>query len=75
MIIILTNGIDPRLINVWSLTTDADTLIFPLSMLLSDLITEVYCYKYTQCTIWCGFIFQLPDCLIVHFLFYCQNQN
>ncbi|CAM3055425.1 conserved hypothetical integral membrane protein [Legionella steigerwaltii] len=59
MIIVLANWFDPRLISIWGLTTDAGTLIFPLSFLLSDLITEVYGYKYARRTIWCGFVFNL----------------
>jgi len=59
MIIVLANWFDPRLISICGLTTDAGTLIFPLSFLLSDLITEVYGYKYARRTIWCGFIFDL----------------
>ncbi|KTC90083.1 queuosine precursor transporter [Fluoribacter dumoffii] len=59
MIIVLANWFDPRLISFWGFTTDAGTLIFPLSFLLSDLITEVYGYKYARRTIWCGFLFNL----------------
>src|SRR5262245_18687209 len=56
MVIELTNWFDPRLINI-GLDTDAGTLIFPLTFLLSDLITEVYGYKYARRAIWCGFLF------------------
>lgn len=57
MIIVLANWFDPRLINIFGLTTDAGTLVFPLTFLLSDLITEVYGYKYARRAIWCGFLF------------------
>jgi len=57
MVIVLANWFDPRLIKVFGLTTDAGTLIFPLTFLLSDLITEVYGYKHARRAIWCGFLF------------------
>lgn len=57
MVITLANWFDPRLINIFGLVTDAGTLVFPLTFLLSDLITEVYGYKQARRTIWCGFLF------------------
>ncbi|HSW93386.1 MAG TPA: queuosine precursor transporter [Gammaproteobacteria bacterium] len=57
MVIVLANWFDPRLIKIAGLTTDAGTLIFPLTFLLSDLITEVYGYKHARRAIWCGFLF------------------
>ncbi len=57
MVIVLANWFDPRLINIFGLNTDAGTLIFPLTILLSDLITEVYGYKHARRAIWCGFLF------------------
>lgn len=59
MVIVLANWFDPRLIRVFGLTTDAGTLIFPLTFLLSDLITEVYGYKHARRAIWCGFLFNI----------------
>jgi queuosine precursor transporter len=57
MAIVFANWFDPRLISIAGLNTDAGTLIFPLTFLLSDLITEVYGYKYARRAIWCGFLF------------------
>jgi queuosine precursor transporter len=57
MVIVLANWFDTRLVHVLSLDTDAGTLIFPLTFLLSDLITEVYGYKHARRAIWCGFLF------------------
>lgn len=57
MVIVLANWFDPRLIDLFGLVTDAGTLIFPFTFLLSDLITEVYGYKYARRAIWCGFLF------------------
>lgn len=57
MVILLANWFDPRLINIFGLDTDAGTLIFPFTFLLSDLITEIYGFKYARRAIWCGFLF------------------
>lgn len=57
MVLAFANWFDPRLVNIFGLNTDAGTLIFPLSFILSDLITEVYGYKYARKAIWTGFLF------------------
>lgn len=75
MIIVLANWFDPRLIRIFGLTTDAGTLIFPLSFLLSNLITEVYGYKYARRTIWCGFIFNLFFILYGQLVIHMPNPN
>lgn len=56
-VILLANWFDIRLIKIGFIETDAGTLIFPLTFLLSDLITEVYGYKYARRAIWVGFLF------------------
>lgn len=59
MVIVLANWFDPRLIHIFGLDTDAGTVIFPFTFLLSNLITEVYGYKNARLAIWCGFLFNL----------------
>lgn len=56
-VILLANWFDIRLIHIAGVDTDAGTIIFPCTFLLSDLITEVYGYKYARRAIWSGFIF------------------
>ena len=58
-VIILANWFDARLVSIAGLITDAGTIIFPLTFLLSDLITEVYGYKHARRAIWCGFLFNV----------------
>jgi uncharacterized integral membrane protein (TIGR00697 family) len=57
MLLIFVNLFDPRIVNIFGWITDAGTLIFPLTFLLSDLITEVYGYKHARQAIWIGFMF------------------
>jgi hypothetical protein len=69
-IILLANWFDIRMIQLWGIATDAGTLIFPFTFLLSDLITEVYGYKFARRAIWAGFgfnlVFILYSQLVVH---------
>lgn len=69
-VILLANWFDIRMIRIGSVETDAGTLIFPLTFILSDLITEVYGYKFARRAIWVGFafnfIFILYGQLIIH---------
>lgn len=69
-IILLANWFDIRLIKLWHFETDAGTLIFPLTFILSDLITEVYGYKFARRAIWIGFLFNfvfiLYSQLVIH---------
>ncbi len=58
-VILLANWFDIRLIKIFGLETDAGTLIFPITFLCSDLITEVYGYKFARRAIWTGFLFNL----------------
>lgn len=70
MVIVTANWFDARLISLAGFVTDAGTLVFPLTFLLSDLITEVYGYKYARLAIWCGLLFNvifiLYGQLIIH---------
>lgn len=59
MAMVLANWFDVRLIQIFSLDTDAGTLIFPLTFLMSDLITEIYGYQHARQAIWCGFLFNV----------------
>ncbi|OGV17705.1 MAG: hypothetical protein A2X47_02835 [Lentisphaerae bacterium GWF2_38_69] len=56
-VILLANWFDIRIIEFGPIATDAGTLIFPFTFLLSDLITEVYGYKFARRAIWTGFVF------------------
>ncbi len=57
--ILLANWFDMRMVQIGPFITDAGTLIFPLSFIISDTVTEVYGYKETRRAIWCGFLFNL----------------
>ncbi len=58
-VILLANWYDIRTISIAGLDTDAGTIIFPFSFLLSAIITEVYGYKNARKSIWLGFLFNI----------------
>lgn len=57
MAIVLVNWFASRMIHLFVVDTDAGALVFPLTFLVADLITEVYGYKRARLAIWCGFFF------------------
>lgn len=59
MIIIMSNWFDARLIQLFNITIAAGTLIFPVTFLISDIITEVYGYKNARLAIWIAFLFNI----------------
>lgn len=59
IVILLANWFNPRIVEFFGISTDAGTIIFPLTFLMSDIITEVYGYKYARKSIWFGFLFSI----------------
>jgi uncharacterized integral membrane protein (TIGR00697 family) len=59
MLTALLNWFDARLIELFKITTTPGTLIYPLSFLISGMITEIYGYKYARRAIWAAFFFNI----------------
>lgn len=59
MVLVFANWFEARLILIGDLVTGGGTLIFPLTFLLADVLTEVYGYKQTRRAIWAGFLFNI----------------
>ncbi len=59
MALVFSNWFGPRIVQIFSVTTGGGIIIFPLTFLLSDLITEVYGYKNARRAIWYGFLFNI----------------
>ncbi len=70
-VILLANWFDIRIIEIGPIATDAGTLIFPFTFILSDIITEVYGYKFARRAIWTGLLFNFAFLvyaqIVVHF--------
>ena len=59
VIILAANWYDPRFIKIFWFEVDSGTLVFPLTNIMLDIVTEVYGYKNARLAIWCGFLFNL----------------
>jgi queuosine precursor transporter len=59
VVMLTSNWFASRFINLFSFDMEAGVLIFPLTFLLSDLVTEVYGFKNARRVIWCGFLFNI----------------
>lgn len=54
-VLLISNVASTKLTSFWGLTFDAGTLLFPLSYIFGDILTEVYGYKKSRKVIWTGF--------------------
>jgi uncharacterized integral membrane protein (TIGR00697 family) len=70
-LLIISNVCSNRLIVLGPLEFDAGTLMFPLTYIFSDLLTEVYGFKRSRQVIWTGFLtlFICTACLYLASLF------
>lgn len=63
--LVVANTIATKIIDVFGLSVAAGIICFPLSYILSDVITEVYGFKRARFVIWVGF-----GCLAIAVLMY-----
>jgi uncharacterized integral membrane protein (TIGR00697 family) len=64
MITVLCNWFNVRLTEVFGFTLPSGSFLFPFTFFLTNLITEVYGYKYARLAIWWGIFFNIFD--LVH---------
>ncbi|MGP1437883.1 MAG: queuosine precursor transporter [Treponema sp.] len=58
-VLLLSNILSSKMISLWGFSFDGGTLLFPLSYIFGDVLTEVYGYKTSRRVIWTGFIMLL----------------
>lgn len=66
--LMLSNWFDARLIQIGNFITDGGILVFATTYMVTDIITEVYGYKFARLAIWCAFLFNaffIFLCLII----------
>lgn len=63
-VLLISNVASTKIVQLFGLTFDGGTLLFPLSYIFADILTEVYGYKKTRATIWLGFISALVMSLV-----------
>jgi uncharacterized integral membrane protein (TIGR00697 family) len=54
-VLLISNIASTKILSLWRFTFDGGTLLFPLSYIFGDIITEVYGYKHSRKVIWTGF--------------------
>lgn len=54
-VLLISNIASTKIIGIWKFTFDGGTLLFPLSYIFGDILTEVYGYKKSRRIIWIGF--------------------
>lgn len=55
-VLIISNVASSKIVNFGFFTFDGGTLLFPLSYIFGDILTEVYGYRKSRKVIWLGFI-------------------
>ena len=55
-VLLISNVASTKIVQFGPFTFDAGTLLFPLSYIFGDILTEVYGYKKSRKVIWLGFI-------------------
>lgn len=54
-VLLVSNVVSVKLVSFGALTFDAGTILFPLSYIFGDILTEVYGYSRSRKAIWLGF--------------------
>ncbi len=63
-ILLISNVASTKIVDFGQFTFDGGTLLFPLSYIFGDILTEVYGYKKTRDVIWLGFFSALMMSII-----------
>jgi len=63
-VLLISNVASTKIVDFGLFTFDAGTLLFPLSYIFGDILTEVYGYKKSKQVIWLGFFMALLMSLV-----------
>lgn len=65
VILLVSNIVSSKILVLGPFTFDGGTVLFPLSYILGDVLTEVYGYKRTRRVIWAGFFLLLMSMSVI----------
>jgi uncharacterized integral membrane protein (TIGR00697 family) len=65
-VLLVSNIASTKILTLWIFTFDGGTILFPLSYIFGDILTEVYGFKLSRRVIWLGFL----SALLMSFVFY-----
>lgn len=54
-VLLISNLASTKILSLWMFTFDGGTILFPLSYIFGDILTEVYGYQLSRKVIWTGF--------------------
>jgi uncharacterized integral membrane protein (TIGR00697 family) len=54
-VLLISNIASTKIVQIWKFTFDGGTILFPLSYIFGDILTEVYGYRAGRKVIWIGF--------------------
>ncbi len=69
-VLLISNIVSTKIVDLWWFIFDAWTLLFPLSYIFADVLTEVYGYKETRKVIWMWFWSMILLSLIIILVWY-----
>jgi hypothetical protein len=58
-VLLVSNVVSSKILQIGPLTFDGGTILFPLSYIFGDILTEVYGYSRSRRVIWTGFLMML----------------
>jgi len=64
-VLLISNVASTKIVDLWFFTFDGGTLLFPLSYIFGDILTEVYGYGRSRKVIWLGFASALLMSLVL----------
>jgi queuosine precursor transporter len=64
-VLLISNIASSKILVLWKFTFDGGTLLFPLSYIFGDVLTEVYGYRRSRKVIWTGFFAALIMSLVL----------
>lgn len=64
-VLLISNIASTKILILWKFTFDGGTILFPLSYIFGDILTEVYGFKRSRRVIWLGFFSALLMSLVL----------
>jgi queuosine precursor transporter len=65
-VLLISNIASTKILILWKFTFDGGTLLFPLSYIFGDILTEVYGFRRSRRVIWLGFFSALLMSLVLY---------
>jgi uncharacterized integral membrane protein (TIGR00697 family) len=65
-VLLISNIASTKILTLWRFTFDGGTILFPLSYIFGDILTEVYGFRRSRRVIWLGFFSALLMSLVLY---------